>query len=212
MRKILVFSFLLFLLLNPGTIKAEQGEFQFLFGAGGYFPLKQYTQDKTVYIYASYNIPVAFYFGITDNFDIGITGSFTRLTDTNINRDYNGLTGREYFNYYHFNLNGRVRYNFFPGFPFFAPHIFVGAGNTIETFTNREFYIDGDKLYTEFKEEDYTTGNVNFQVGLDITSRPWWFFLLNLELVFNQHINGANFFELNFYIGFDWMISTYGGR
>lgn len=212
MKKLLAFSFLLFLLLNPGTIKAEQGEFQFLFGAGGYFPLKQYTQDKTVYIYASYNIPVTFYFGITDNFDIGINASFTRLTDTNINRDYSGLSGREYFNYHHFNINGRVRYNFFPGFPYFAPHIFLGAGNDIETFTKREFYIDGDKLYNEFSEEDYTTGTLNFQVGLDITSRPWWFFLLNLELVYNQQISGAGFFELNFYIGFDWMLNSYGGR
>jgi len=209
MKKILVLLSLLFAL---NTVSAEQGEFQFMFGAGGYFPLKQYTQNKNVYIYASYNIPVAFYFGLTDNFDIGITGSFTRLTDTNINTEYNGLSGREYFDYYHININGRLRYNWLPGYVFFAPHIFVGLGNNIENFSNRQFFVDGDRLYNDFNKGSYTDGTLNFQVGIDFTSRVWWFFLLNLELVYNHTLDNTNFFELNFYIGFDWFLKSYGGR
>lgn len=209
MRKIIILLTLLFCL---NTVTAEEGEFQFGLGVGAYFPLHQYTQDKTVYVYTSYNIPLTFYFGITDNFDIGVYGSFTRITDTNTNSEYNGLSGREYFNYHHFNIGGRLRYNWLPGYPFFAPHIFVGMGNNIETFTKRQFYINDNQLYTDFDKGSYTDGTLNFQVGIDFTSRVWWFFFLNLELVYNHDLNNANFFELNFYIGFDWFIKTYGGR
>ncbi len=209
MKKIII---LLIFLFSLNFIQAEEGEFQFGLGVGAYFPLNQYTDDKTVYIYTSYNIPVTLYFGITDNFDIGIYGSFTRITDSYVDSEYNGLSGREYFNYHHFNIGGRLRYNWLPGYPFFAPHVFVGMGNNIETFTNREFYIDGDKLYKDFDKGSYTDGTLNFQFGLDFTSRIWWVFFLNLELVYNQQINKTGFFELNFYVGIDGFLKTYGGR
>lgn len=205
-----LFLILFFLFCFP--LAAEQGEFQILLGAGGYFPLKQYTQDKSVYIYASYNIPLTIYFGFTDNFDIGINGSFTRITDTNMKTEYNGLKGREYMDYYHINLNARVRYNWLPGYIFFEPHIFVGIGDSIENFSNRQFYLDGDKLYTDYNKGDYTKGTLNFQAGLDFTSRVWRFLLVSVELVYNHNLNNANYFELNGYLGFDIFLKSYGGR
>lgn len=208
MKKIiLIISFLLIL-----PLAAEQGEFQIFAGAGAYIPLKQYTQDKTVYIYSSYNIPLELYFGITDNFDIGIHGSFSRLTDTNIDKEYNGISGREYFDYQHVNLDVQLRYNFLPGFIFFAPHLIVGVGNNIETYRNREFYLNDNELYNNYDEEDYTKGNLNFQGGIDITSRIWWIFMLRVEALYNYSINGSQYMELNAYIGIDWMIKSYGGR
>lgn len=208
MRRILI---LLMLFLSLPAL-AEEGEFQFFSGAGAYFPLKQFTKDKTVYIYSSYNVPFQVYFGITDNFDIGFNGSFTRLTNTNADTEYNNLSGREYFDYQHVNLNLQLRYNLFPGSIFFAPHIILGAGNNIETYLNREFYLNNDQKYNDFTESDYTTGNFNFQGGIDITSRVWWFFLVKAEAVYNYTMNGTQFVECNVYIGIDWMLKTYGGR
>ncbi len=209
MKKIIIL--LIFCISLP--LLAEEGELQMFLGTGAYIPFKQYTQDKTVYIYATYNIPISLNFGITDNLDIGIYGSYSKLYNTNINTKYKNLKGVEYFDYRHININIQTRYNILPGFLFFAPHILLGVGNNIETYYNRAFYLnDNKKIYKDYKAENNTTGNINLQAGIDITSNFWWFFLAKGEIILDYTLNGNKFMECNIYLGIRWMSKTYGGR
>ena len=209
MKRILI---LLFLVLMPFYIFAEEGEFQFAMGGGLYIPFEQHTDDKTVYMYCSYNIPVSLFFGITDNFDLGVYGSFTSLDNTNTKMEYDGLNGKEYFDYKHFNFALQARYNLFPGFLGFNDiHIIAGIGDSIETYKNREFYVS-NKLYENYSNSDYTEGGLIFQGGIDFTSNFWWIFLFRAETLYNVDLDGDSFMEVNFYLGISWMLQSYGGR
>jgi hypothetical protein len=211
MKKLLLLIFGLIYLI-PSQILGEEGEFQILFGIGGYFPITQETKGFKVYSKPSYNVPLTIYGGITDNFDIGFAGSFSRIKDIRTERTHNNIKGNEYSNYNHVSLNARLRYNLYPGLFYFVPHIFIGIGTNIEIFEDREFYLSDDTKLDSYDENNYTTAKLNLQAGIDITSRIWWVFLLNLEAVYNYSLKGNHYFGVNFNLGFDWMISTYGGR
>ncbi len=195
------------LIFSVNTLHAEEGEWQFYLGGGGYFPLTMTTDDKTVLVYSSWGVTGKSYFGITDNFDIGLQFSFSMLNDTRIDKTFNGLEGREYFNYNRMQLAAIVRYNLFPGYSF-SPHVFAGIGTLIETFRDRQFYTKNDKLVTDFDGDDYARAHIAIPVGIDLQYRVWEFLLLNLEFfyTFNPYSHAL---DLNFMIGARWFMKSY---
>lgn len=199
--------FLLFLvLLSFSSLVAEEGEVQINVGGGGFFPLSLKTQDKTVVVYASWNVAINTYFGITDNFDIGLQPSFTRLTDTSRKTEFQGLSGNEYFNYWRFQTLALLRYNLFPG-SFFSPHIIVGGGFKVETFTDWDFYT-GSGVIEDYNKDDYAEINGVIAGGVDLQFRVWEWFMLSTQVMYKWSPDdhsidlfgflGATFF-LNYY-------------
>ena len=111
MKKIISLILLLFLF----DIHAEEGEVQINAGGGGFFPFSLKTDNKTTVVYASWNVGINFFFGVSDNFDIGLQPSFTRVTDTSRKSVFSEIKGKEYFDYWRVQTLVLVRYNVFPG-------------------------------------------------------------------------------------------------
>ena len=117
--------FFITIIIVSFLLSAEEGEVQINIGGGGFFPLSLKTDDKTVIVYSSWNVAINSYFGLSDNFDIGVQPSFTRLIDTSKTGEFMELDGKEYFNYWRFQCLALIRYNLYPG-SFFSPHIIAG--------------------------------------------------------------------------------------
>lgn len=200
-----VFVFLMILFFSF-ALMAEEGEVQLNVGGGGFFPLSLKTQDKTVVVYASWNVAINTYFGLSDNFDIGLQPSFTRLTDTSQKTDFQGLSGNEYFNYWRFQTLLLLRYNLFPG-SFFSPHIIAGGGFKVETFTDWEFYTSSGAI-EDYAKDDYAEINGVIAGGIDLQFRVWEWFILSTQVMYKWSPDdhsidlfgflGATFF-LNYY-------------
>ena len=146
------------------------------------------------------------YFGLSDNFDIGLQPSFTRLTDTSRKHEFQGLSGHEYFNYWRFQTLLLLRYNLFPG-SFFSPHIIAGGGFKVETFTDWEFYTSSGVI-EDYAKDDYAEINGVIAGGIDLQFRVWEWFILSTQVMYKWSPDdhsidlfgflGATFF-LNYY-------------
>lgn len=187
--------------------EAEEGELTADIGGGGFFPLNRSSREKTVLVYASPCIAGNFFYGITNNFDSGISLSWTKLD--NMSSDSilpGGIEGVEYMNYRHINIIPLFRYNVFPGYPV-SPHITAGAGISVVKISHRQFYIQ-DKKLADYDAEDYSKALMTFQGGTDIVWRlPWWHLYVRSEFLFSGNkYNRA--LEIHFYVGFYWFLSS----
>ncbi len=183
LRELLKLGVFLIFLLSFLSIHAEEGEIQVNLGGGGFFPLSLKTDDATVVVYASWNVALNSYFGITDNFDIGIQPSFTGLKDASRKTEYVGMEGREYFNYWRFQTLGLVRYNLYPG-GFFSPHLIVGGGFKVETFTGWEFYTANKMKISEYSKKDYAQVKGVVAGGIDLQYRVWKWFIISTQVLY----------------------------
>ncbi|HPA57770.1 MAG TPA: hypothetical protein PLT70_10125 [bacterium] len=188
------------------TISAEEGEIQINIGGGGFFPLSLKTDDKTVIVYSSWNVGLNTYFGISDNFDIGIQPSFTRLADTSRNAEFEELSGREYFNYWRFQCLALLRYNLYPG-SFFSPHIIAGGGFKVETYTDWDFFTSAGKRIADYKKGDYTSVNGVVAGGIDLQFRVWEWFMLSTQVLYkwspdDHSIDLFGFLGATFFVNF----------
>ena len=111
MKKVILLILLLFFV----NAYAEEGEIQINIGGGGFFPFSLKTDDRTTLVYASWNAGINFFFGLSDNFDIGLQPSFTRVGDTSRKSKFMEVGGREYFDYWRVQTLLLVRYNLFAG-------------------------------------------------------------------------------------------------
>ena len=89
MKKVIV----LILFIFSFVLYAEEGEIQINIGGGGFFPFSLKTDDKTTVVYASWNAGLNLFFGLTDNFDIGLQPSFTRVGDTSRKAEFQEIKG-----------------------------------------------------------------------------------------------------------------------
>jgi hypothetical protein len=195
-----------FLVLFTTILHAEEGEIQINLGAGGFFPLSLKTDDKTVIVYSSWNVGLNTYFGLSDNFDIGIQPSFTRLKDASGKAEFESLTGREYFNYWRFQCLALIRYNLYSG-SFFSPHIIAGGGFKVETFTDREFFTTAGKRIADYKKSDYASVNGVVAGGIDLQFRVWEWFMLSTQVLYkwspdDHSIDLFGFLGATFFVNF----------
>lgn len=200
------FLFCCFIILNISVLHAEEGEIQINLGGGGFFPLSLKTEDKTTVVYASWNVGINSYFGISDNFDIGLQPSFTRLTDTSRKTDYEGMSGSEYFNYWRFQCLALVRYNLYPG-SFFSPHIIAGGGFKVETFTDWEFYASSGKI-DDYNKGDYASVNGVVAGGIDLQFRVWAWFMLSTQVLYKWS-PGDHSIDLFGFLGATFFVNYY---
>jgi len=205
MKKSCFFTALFFCLLSF-SLTAEEGELQINAGAGGFFPLTLKTQDKTTVVYASWNVAINSYFGITDNFDIGLQPSFTRLTDTSRKTEFQNLSGNEFFNYWRFQCLAILRYNIFPG-TFFSPHLILGGGFKVETFTDWEFYADSGKI-ENYNKDDFAKVNGVIAGGFDLQFRVWEWFALSTQLLYKWSPNDHSI-DLFGFVGATFFVNYY---
>lgn len=187
--------------------QAEEGEWQFHIGGGGHFPITMKTDDRTVVLLASWNAAASTFFGFTDNFDLGIQYSITHFQDVYIKRAYNNIEGKEYFNYLGNKLQLLARYNVYPGYAF-SPHVILGGGMIIETFTDRAFYNGADLLITDFDAEDYANVWPCVTGGFDVQYRVWEWLLLSLQATFTWSPDTMHV-ETNFFVGATWFVKSY---
>lgn len=204
--KAIKLSFVILLLLLSLSLSAEEGELQLNIGGGGFFPLSLKTQDKTTIVYASWNVGINSYFGITDNFDIGLQPSFTRLTDTSRKTEFQNMTGTEYFNYWRFQCLGLIRYNIYPG-KFFSPHLIAGGGFKVETFTDWEFYTDSGKI-EGYSKDDFAHVKGVAAGGIDLQFRVWEWFMLSTQVLYKWS-PGDHSIDLFGFLGATFFVNYY---
>ncbi|HQM84662.1 MAG TPA: hypothetical protein PLD55_08295 [bacterium] len=188
------------------TISAEEGEIQINIGGGGFFPLSLKTDDRTVVVYSSWNVGLNTYFGLSDNFDIGIQPSFTRLKDTSRNSEFMELGGREYFNYWRFQMLALLRYNLYPG-SFFSPHIIAGGGFKVETYTDWDFFTTTGKRIAGYKKDNYASINGVVTGGIDLQFRVLEWFILSTQVLYkwspgDHSIDLLGFLGATFFVNF----------
>jgi len=197
----------LVLLTASSFLHAEEGEIQLNLGGGAFFPLSLKTDDRTVIVYSGWNVGLNTYFGLSDNFDIGIQPSFTRLADTSRNSEFEGLKGREYFNYWRFQCLALLRYNIYPG-SFFSLHIIAGGGFKVETFTDWEFYNSGNEIISAYKKGDYAKVTGVVAVGIDLQFRVWEWFILSTTVLYKWS-PGDHSIDLFGFLGATFFVNYY---
>lgn len=200
------FFVLFILLITPSLATAEEGEVQLNIGGGGFFPLSLKTDDRTVIVYSSWNVGLNTYFGLSDNFDIGIQPSFTRLPDASRKAEFEGMTGREYFNYWRLQCLALLRYNLYPG-SFFSPHIIIGGGFKVETYTDWEFYNSRNEILSDFRKGDYAEVMGVVAGGIDLQFRVWEWIMLSTQVMYkwspgDHSIDLFGFFGATFFVNY----------
>ena len=193
----LVVSFALF---------AEVGEIQINIGGGGFFPFSLKTDDKTTVVYASWNAGLNLFFGLTDNFDIGLQPSFTRVGDTSRKAEFQEIKGKEYFDYWRVQVIVLARYNIFPG-TFFSPHIVAGGGFKVETFSDIEFIAENGLSVASYKKDDYAKVNGVVAAGLDFQFRVWEWIMLSAQVLYkwsphDHSLDLFGFFGATFFVNY----------
>ncbi|HPS31097.1 MAG TPA: hypothetical protein PLZ43_12635 [bacterium] len=201
--KTIIISMLLFVFSN---IFAEEGEIQINIGGGGFFPLSLKSDDQTVLVYSSWNVGINTYFGLSDNFDLGIQPSFTKLTDASRKIEVEEMSGREYFNYWRFQCLALFRYNFYPG-TFFSPHIIAGGGFKVETYTDWEFYNSKKEVLSSYKKGDYAEIMGVVAGGIDLQFRVWEWITLSTQIMYkwspdDHSIDLFGFFGATFFVNY----------
>ena len=198
---------LLILLFFSFNIYAEEGEVQINIGGGGFFPFSLKTDDKTTVIYASWNVGMNIFFGISDNFDLGVQTSFTMVADSSRKSVLNGFDGREYFNYWRLQTLLLCRYNVMPGF-FFSPHIVAGGGFKVETFSDFGFIAENRGSVANYKRDDYADVNGVAAAGIDLQFRVWEWIILSTQLLYKWS-PGDNSLDLLAFFGASFFINYY---
>ena len=201
MKKVILLILLVFFV----NIYAEEGEVQINIGGGG-FPFSLKTDDKTTLVYASWNAGINFFFGLSDNFDIGLQPSFTRVGDTSRQSRFLEVSGKEYFDYWRVQTLLLFRYNIFPG-TFFSPHLIAGGGFKVETFSNLEFVSEKGLRIASYKKEDYATANGVVAGGVDMQFRVWEWIMLSTQLLYkwsphDHSLDLFGFFGATFFINY----------
>lgn len=195
------------ILLFPVLLTAEKGELQGLLSGGTYIPLSHTTHDETVYLFATYAVGYQTYFGVTDNLDIGHHGSFSSISNAYHDGEYNDVSGEEYHDYYRMHFDIAVRYNVFPGYNF-SPHVFAGAGLLLETYRNRQFYVNDDQLYNQFDGGDYVEDDFLLKGGIDLQYR-FWIMIFNVSAAYEHGIlHGNNGISITGNVGFRWFFKS----
>lgn len=197
---------LLILLLFFTNVYAEEGEIQINIGGGGFFPFSLKTDDKTTLVYASWNAGINFFFGLSDNFDIGLQPSFTRVGDTSRKSKFMEVSGSEYFDYWRVQTLLLVRYNLFAG-TFFSPHLIAGGGFKVERFSNLEFVSEKGLNIATYKKEDYASVNGVLACGIDMQFRVWEWIMLSTQLLYkwsphDHSLDLFGFFGATFFINY----------
>jgi len=197
---------LLILVLFFANVYAEEGEIQINIGGGGFFPFSLKTDDKTTLVYASWNAGISFFFGLSDNFDIGLQPSFTRVGDTSRKSEFMEVKGREYFDYWRVQTLLLVRYNLFAG-TFFSPHLIAGGGFKVERFSNLEFVSEKGLNIATYKKEDYASVNGVVAGGIDLQFRVWEWIMLSTQLLYkwsphDHSLDLFGFFGATFFINY----------
>ena len=197
---------LVILMASSSSSLAEKGEFQFFIGAGMLFPQNIETTDKTYVAYSSLLLGGQTYFGISDNFDLGVNFNYSYFQNSTVKGytppDEKGLVGDLWFDYRRITLVGQLRYNVFPGY-MISPHVFVGGGGTFETFYNQTFFTD----VTSKNYDDYAVASWLIEGGADVTWRVWWIFLVKVEATY-AYSPYSKGFEAMGYIGADWFLKS----
>ncbi len=188
------------------NIYAEEGEIQINIGGGGFFPFSLRTDNRTTVVYASWNAGLNFFFGLSDNFDIGLQPSFTRVGDTSRKSVFQEISGKEYFDYWRVQMLVLLRYNLFPG-TFFSPHLVAGGGFKVETFSNIEFVAEGGLTLAGYKKEDYAEVNGVVAAGVDFQFRVWEWIILSAQLLYkwsphDHSLDLFGFFGATFFINY----------
>ena len=197
---------LLILLVFYFVVHAEEGEIQINAGGGGFFPFSLKTDDKTTVVYASWNVSLNFFFGLSDNFDIGLQPSFTRVSDTSRKSEFSEIKGKEYFDYWRVQTLVLLRYNVFPG-TFFSPHIIAGGGFKVETFSDLEFVSEKGQNVAAYKKDDYAVVNGVAAGGIDLQFRVWEWIILSTQLLYkwspgDHSLDLFGFFGATFFINY----------
>ncbi len=203
MRRVL----LMIVIFGAFLLRAEEGEWQFHLGGGGYFPFSLRTDDRTVVVLASWRVSASSFFGVTDNFDLGLQYGVTYLADIYAKKTFNGVAGKEYFNYLSNSLTLLARYNIYPGYPF-SPHLFAGGGMLVETFRERAFYTKGGLLVEDFEGSDYARVQPSLTAGFDLQYRVWEWLLLSVQMAFTWS-PAAMHLDTTFFVGATWFLKSY---
>ncbi len=199
--------FVLAVLLGTLVARAEEGEWQFHLGGGGYFPLTLKADDRTVVVLASWQVAAASFFGFTDNFDLGLQYGVTYLADIYAKETFNGIVGKEYFNYLANRLTLLARYNIYPGYPV-SPHLFAGGGMLIETFRERAFYTKSGLVVDDFDGPDYARVQPCLTAGFDVQYRVWEWLILSVQMGFSWSPR-TMFLDTHFFVGATWFLKSY---
>ncbi len=200
-------SFLVFVVIVAGMLRAEEGEWQFHLGGGGYFPLSLKTEDRTVVVLASWQVAAATFFGFTDNFELGVQYGVTYLRDVYSKGSFNGIAGREYFNYLANRLTLFARYNLYPGYAV-SPHLFAGGGMLVATYRERAFYNANGQVIGDFEGPDYAQVHPCVTVGFNVQYRVWEWLLLSLQGAFSWSPKALSL-ESSFLVGTTWFVKSY---
>jgi len=188
-------------------LHAEEGEWQFHLGGGGYFPFTMKTEDRTIVVLASWNVTTVSFFGISDNLDIGLQYAVTHFADVYTKRTYDTIEGKEYFDYLGNKLQMLLRYNLYPGYDL-SPHLVVGGGMLIETYRNRAFYNKNDLIVSDFDGSDYARVQPCVSGGIDLQYRVWEWLILSFQTLFSWSPDTMHL-ETNFFFGARWFMKSY---
>ncbi len=196
----------LILLMFSFMLSAEEGEVQINIGGGGFFPFSLKTDNRTTVVYASWNAGFNLFFGLTDNFDIGLQSSFTRVGDTSRKAEFQEIKGKEYFDYWRLQTLVLIRYNLFAG-TFFSPHLVAGGGFKVETFSNIEFIDEGGKSIATYTNEDYAGVNGVIAAGIDFQFRVWEWIILSTQVLYkwsphDHSLDLFGFFGATFFVNY----------
>ncbi len=188
------------------TLFAEEGELQINVGGGGFFPFSLKTDNRKTVVYASWNAGMNVFFGLSDNFDIGLQSSFTRVGDTSRKAEFQEIRGKEYFDYWRVQVLALARYNVFPG-TFFSPHLVAGGGFKVETFSDIEFIAENGLNVASYKKEDYAEVNGVVAAGIDFQFRVWEWIIISAQLLYkwspgDNSLDFFGFFGATFFVNY----------
>jgi len=199
------YIFALILILLSLSARAEKGEMQLHLGAGVFIPQSLGPATGTNFIVAAPETGLKLFYGVSDNFDLGLKVMWSYLPNANL-MGYTDpaslVKGDLYYNYQRWEVGAEVRWNWLPGY-MVAPHLIVGAGGLFGVKTQQALYSES----TEIQYPDNSIASWFVEGGFDVTWRPWWHLLLTLETVYSYSPQCRGV-EINAWIGFDWFINS----
>ena len=185
--------------------RAEKGEFQHYLGAGLYLPWNISTNNMTYATVYSLMVAGQTFFGVSDNFDVGLQLDWSYFDGGNVNNYQQGdVKGTLWYDYQRWGVLALVRWNWLPGYSV-APHFYAGAGCVIDKFTDQKLVSD---IVTK-NFPDYVQADWMVQGGIDLTWRFWWHLLFKIDANYTYSPISSGVALMGWF-GIDWYVNTAG--
>jgi len=155
---------------------------------------------------STWNVPVEILFKMSPEIDAGLFFNMNFSDNLELDTYYGKIRGTEFYNYKLFNILAETRYNI-ENTTIFQPHLLMAAGISIESISQREFYMESG-TQIDYPEKDFMEAGFSLNAGLGVDMDVWRGLLLKFDGIYNFTSAGNHVFMLNLSLGYEINFSS----